>query len=147
MKKIITKNMYNILLDAFANGKEFRLLIKNDSELKELLPEDFKKSDVVPFDVMNDTANDSYIETQNGSELFILKTELNGEIREIEITPENFQGIVFDGINLIKPYFDEKIHEPKISIHERALEYEKLHKDEINHSLECFRRNNPKEIK
>jgi len=142
LKEIVSLKLYEILLDGFMSGFEMRVFLLINEDLREHLPETFKDASIVPFDIDGQSFDDSFIE----DDIFILVTELNGQMIEIEITPETLQGIrIEDSLNLLKPFVDNPKEEKEVSIKSQSVkEVEKtLDPVGLKRSMDMFRKNNP----
>lgn len=146
MEEVVNVNMYEMLIDAFMSGLDFSFFIQNTEALKKHIPKELHKEKVILLNINGDTKEDSFIE----EDLFILVTQFNGVVVEIEITPEVLMGVVVNGKPLLKPFFP-KVEETK-EVEEKKELGNPLSKPEdvfdmesegIRRSMEMFKKHNP----
>ena len=144
MKEVISQNMYKTVIEIFKNNFDFCIVINNNNDWDNELPDRLKNEKAFLLEIVDDTKEDSYITEDNE---LVICTDFGGELFTKVLQKEDILGI-YD-INkkaLVQKSFKEK-HPIKEFVHKLKNE---PNPEKINNSMKMFKKYNSdilKEIK
>lgn len=138
LKKIIDKNVYDLIIDLVQDEEPFSLLLANYNDWDHPLPERLRDQKAFILYISDDTLEDSFV---NNDGQLVIVTDFDGTLCEKILLHHDVMG-VYNLKNkplLVKEYFSEYVA-PFVKV---TKKFKTPSDQEIQPSMEMFRKLNP----